>query len=884
MLQSSLDLIGIEKVASVDYLEKVMACYREGRVAVPCDADTQLPTGYAFREMLTPEAGGGWLTRAQAPIHDANPAQVSFSSGTTGMPKAILLSHRALGDVTDRLIAAMEVDSDIREYLGVPPTYSFGLGRARVVAAVGGQLFVPTRGFDPMEFARMLEAGEINALSAVPTLLRALMSIPDLLPRRAARQLRWLEIGSQPMSAEEKQTIRRVFPAARIIQHYGLTEASRTTFLDIQEASAEELETVGRPIGKTEIRIDAEDRICIRGPHVADGILTPDGLQPLVDNDGWLTTNDLGRIDERGFLTFLGRVDHLLNVGGIKVSAELFEQKLAERLGAEAAHVAVAARPDTLRGQTVMVAYLPALSAAELGQHARAVGASLGLSAPDVVLVEVPEIPRTDTGKVQRALLTERHGATVISSLAPVPAAEAAPAGRAARVAPAPAAEPSAPGMSERERQIAAIWEEALGVSPIGRDESFFDIGGDSLSAITVMIRMERAGVPKALTQQIFEGRTIAQIAADAERTETIGVAPTETGAPRGLRAVTTDAISMTRALLVMLVIINHWSPFLFTRLGQAGMATFHSFVPLFRAGTPGFAIVFGLGLGYFQAPVARRTPERLAGWRRARVLIIGGSILLLGLIRGADHYLSASGLGATWPAQLFFGVLCFYLLMVGTAPWWLRLIVRAPYPIGAALVIMSASYLLSGLFRYLWQDAQLSGVLDFGRLLLVTRYSYPEMLGHVMIGVTIGLWIGLNDERPDLPRVAAWGGLAAFLGGLMLSLRGDMIHWFDDVATVPQVLTYAGGALLVFSFAFARARRPNHSRAGLRVMRLLVVIGLLALPAYVGHEGVAPLVDLLGNVGLSRGLATAIPVLAFAIAFAIAMQRVYRLYYRSAD
>jgi len=121
-------------------------------------------------------------------------------------------------------------------------------------------------------------------------------------------------------------------------------------------------------------------------------------------------------------------------------------------------------------------------------------------------------------------------------------------------------------------------------------------------------------------------------------------------------------------------------------------------------------------------------------------------------------------------------------------------------------------------------------------------------------------------------------------LGGLMLSLRGDTIHWFDDVATVPQVLTYAGGALLVFSFAFAQARRTNHSRAGLRAMRLLVVIGLLALPAYVGHEGVEPLVDLLTNAGLARGIATAIPVLAFAVAIAFAMQRVYRLYYRSAE
>jgi len=108
------------------------------------------------------------------------------------------------------------------------------------------------------------------------------------------------------------------------------------------------------------------------------------------------------------------------------------------------------------------------------------------------------------------------------------------------------------------------------------------------------------------------------------------------------------------------------------------------------------------------------------------------------------------------------------------------------------------------------------------------------------------------------------------------------VIHWFDDVATVPQVLTYAGGALLVFSLAFKRAQRVEHGQASLYAMRLLVVIGLLALPAYVGHEGVPPLIDVLESAGLSRGLATALPVLAFAIGFLVAMRRVYRLYYRS--
>lgn len=499
-----LDLVGIEKISSVEYLNAVMACYRDGRIAVPVEAGSAAPAGHDFAERISPNAGGGWFTLRQTPIHDDRPAQIGFSSGTTGEPKAILISHRALADVTDRLIEAMGIDGEISEYLGVPATYSFGLARARVTAAVGGKLFVPANGFNPSEFAAMLEADEINALSAVPTLLRVLIVNPDLVPRKIARRLRWLEIGSQAMTVEEKQAIRRLFPAARIIQHYGLTEASRTTFLDLQEASDAQLATVGRAVGRTEVKIDRDRHICIRGPHVADGILTADGLEPIVDEDGWLRTRDLGQIDDDGFLTFEGRADDLMNVGGIKVPAELFERKLAETLGADGADVAVAGRPDPLRGEVVMVAYLSRLSAGRIAEQARAVGAGFGLGNADLSFVAVDAIPRTETGKVRRAILVEQYAAA--SRLA----GEATPV-EAVPAAPAPAGD--AP-QSDREREIARIWCEQLRIPTISRNDRFFDKGGDSLSAIGATLAMEKAGIPKALTQQLFLNRTIAEIAA----------------------------------------------------------------------------------------------------------------------------------------------------------------------------------------------------------------------------------------------------------------------------------------------------------------------------------------------------------------------------------
>ncbi|MFN3578671.1 MAG: AMP-binding protein, partial [Tabrizicola sp.] len=247
---------------SIAFVRQLFSLYADRRpVVLVSDADqaARLP-GLKIDRCIDPGEGAGWLATHHPVILDDRPAQVTYTSGTEGLPKGILLTYRNLGYTTERIIEVMRMTDEVREYVGVPATFSFGMARFRAVGAVGGLAYMPPRGFDPLELARMLASGEVNALSAVPTLLRILLSDPSLIGE-AGKALRWLEIGSQAMTAAEKRQVRAMFPNARIVQHYGLTEASRSTFLVISEAPDAMLDSVGRPVGEGEVALSADGRI-----------------------------------------------------------------------------------------------------------------------------------------------------------------------------------------------------------------------------------------------------------------------------------------------------------------------------------------------------------------------------------------------------------------------------------------------------------------------------------------------------------------------------------------------------------------------------------------------------------------------------------------------
>ena len=461
--------VGVVAVNSIDYLQIVLGNLSTGVISVPlrsADDDERIDR-IGLAEIVSPGNDAGWLSAPFISEGGDAPAQISFTSGTEGAPKAVLLSRGNLHDVVERLTQAMEINSDIREYVGVPVYHSFGYGRARAVLNAGGKIFVPQAGFNLSEIREMAAAGEINAVSAVPSLWRLMLQNTAYFGDALA-DIRWAEIGSQFMAASEKEALRAMLPNAKIVQHYGLTEASRSTLLRIDQSDDAALYSVGRVGDDVRVDIDDDGLIRISGPNVALGI---DDAQrySATDKNGWLTTSDKGHI-ENGYLYFDGRADDLINCGGIKISPEKMETEVRDDIG-EVGDFAIARAPDEMRGETIQVIMTPA-SAPRRDDIVRAVterAAKSGVQIAGALKVrEIDELPRTNSGKVRRKLLAEDFSGIVA---------------------------PAVKGDNEEDASSAflALFAPGGDLAALSDDASFHSVGADSLTHIQATLMLERS-------------------------------------------------------------------------------------------------------------------------------------------------------------------------------------------------------------------------------------------------------------------------------------------------------------------------------------------------------------------------------------------------------
>lgn len=485
---SLINAIGIIAKNSTGYVNAVFEAYNNKKtfVSLKNTSNTEDILGVNVEEVIDPSAECGWINKVQNLQYFDDIAQISYTSGTEGEPKGILLSHKNLANVIERLNKVMKLDASVREYVGVPVLHSFGLARVRACAAVGGASYIPKNGFNPLEIAEMLEAGKINAISAVPTLWRILLANVEVIGT-FGEKVKWIEIGSQFMSRDEKVMLKSIFPNANIIQHYGLTEASRSTFLDITNADESALSSVGVITDEVEIFIDENDLINIKGEHVAKSYLHNGSIYPLTNEDGFLVTNDLGEI-KNGQLYFNGRADDIINCGGVKVSPDIIERKLAKAINISSGFT-VARFDDPLRGDGILVACEAGLNMPlkiiedNMKLILNEQGVNIGNS---IKISEVSSLPKTNTGKIKRSSVSSsylsKNASTIPNTTSPRNTSDGLQLWKSLKQK----------YILKKKLTVLEAFRSQFNTMDVSMEDSFVSLGGDSLNYITMMVMLEQ--------------------------------------------------------------------------------------------------------------------------------------------------------------------------------------------------------------------------------------------------------------------------------------------------------------------------------------------------------------------------------------------------------
>jgi long-subunit acyl-CoA synthetase (AMP-forming) len=866
------ETIGIVALNSVDFVNSVFHYFDRDRVVVFLSSPTD---NYKIQvtnvtEIVTPESKFGWCSPQFTPKSTSSLAQISFTSGTTGQPKGVLLTHRALNDVVERLNEVMEVDSSIREYVGVPANYSFGFGRCRAVATVGGQFYLPEYGFNPLEIRDLLCQGAINALSAVPSLWRTLFQCADVFGRET-QAVKWIEIGSQYMSRAEKEKLLALFPQAKIVQHYGLTEASRSTFLIIDRTRGEHLESVGQAYGKTKVKISDDGKIAIAGPHVAETLLVEGCPQANIDERGWLITNDLGAIKD-GYLYYLGRADDLINCGGVKVSPDDIEKSIRKTLNIHSG-IAVARANDPVRGEAILVATLTSagLDPQKVKQAAIIAAESCQIHSSDAIkLIDLEQFPTTATGKVQRNQLTQLYAAKM----------EFLQATQPDRADEPPDSPEDTSLLTNCEQEIIKVWKSVLNIENIDVNSNFFEIGGDSLTAISVMVRMEKLGISPQIAKGMLQGLSVQELARRIENHEDN---PTTSHTIANHHTRTSMNINIVRGLLVLCVVFGHWYDG-FVNILPSAIDAIKPFVsPIFSAGTPAFAIIYGISAGYSMFNIFQTDRSRLRKILASTFGILAGGIIILALLTlGEQLVVHHRAISLTNFAISFYSVLIYYLLITATLPFWFQAIDKSKNRVAKSIFISIALYCFYYYIVLRFNSYEGQGFLQLVKLTLVAKYSYFNLTAGTMSGIAIGLILREFSPKHGIPKNFLWVGAALIAAGFVICSHAGMseswLVWPAKKTYLWAWLFYLGWVLLGLYTTHKLLLVYNRLSSGVKfILQAFSTIGVLAFPLFVTHEAVLPLKNIIAASGVPNSLSLVIAMSLFVSSFVFLFKKVYR-------
>ncbi len=359
------------------------------------------------------------LDKMTASLDTYDSINIQYTSGTTGFPKAVVLSHHNILNNAWFSAKALHFTEEDRLCVPVPFYHCFGMVLANLLClSVGACIVIPSEYFEPLPILSAVEKEKCTALHGVPTMFIAELEHPDF-EKIDTSSLRTGIMAGAPCPPPLMKRVMEDLHCSEILIGYGQTEASPITHLTHSEDSIKRrTETVGINLPHQEVKVVNVDtgetlplgesgEICFRGYHIMKGYYGDDeATKKAIDGSGWLHSGDLGAMDEDGYVRITGRLKEMIIRGGENIYPREIEDVLYTH--PKVAEAAVFGIPDEFYGEEVMawIELHEGKEATEEEMKAFCKGEMAHFKVPRYICF-VSEFPMTVTGKLQKFRMRE---------------------------------------------------------------------------------------------------------------------------------------------------------------------------------------------------------------------------------------------------------------------------------------------------------------------------------------------------------------------------------------------------------------------------------------------------------------------------------------------
>ncbi len=440
----------------------------------------------------------------RSPLNPINQTHVEhlmyiiYTSGSTGKPKGVMVPHSGICNQLFWRQTTFELTDRDRVLQSIPFSFDPSVWQIFWALSFGAQLVLARPGGhqDSAYLAETIVEQQISTIALVPTMLRVLLEEKAL---KQSRHLKHVFCGGEALPSDLIDCFYDRLPTSLLHNVYGPTEASiDATYWTCKPNCASAIAPIGHPITHAEIyildsdlqpvEVGASGELHIGGAGLARGYLNRPQLtvekfisHPFRASARLYKTGDLGCFLPDGTIQFLGRIDHQVKIRGFRIELQEIEATLNQHPGVRES--IVVAREDR-PGDKRLVAYVVSTAArSELRQF---LAEKLPAYMVPANFVELASLPLNPNGKVDRHALPEPERDLEQLPIAP---------------------------RNKVELELVKIWEKVLGVSAIGVDDSFIELGGDSILAAQIVQQIEQVFEKKLPLIAFFQAPTIAQLA-----------------------------------------------------------------------------------------------------------------------------------------------------------------------------------------------------------------------------------------------------------------------------------------------------------------------------------------------------------------------------------